>query len=199
MMQEKIINPFLQINANYVAEQFETPLFIMAEQGIIQRFHALHNAVKKRYSHSIIAISYKTNFLKGLLALLHHEGAHAEVVSGIEYAVAKEVRLAQQKIIFNGLMKTDDELTQAINDGAIINCDHEDEIVQIEQIAKNRHIRVPIGIRIYFSDSKFSWNRFGFEVQNNLSNPFTLALIKRIIASPHLKLAGLHTHIGTNI
>lgn len=201
-MPKKNKNNFLQIDinsANNLAAQFGTPLFMMDEKGMLNRFHTFQHAIKQRYSHSLIAVSYKTNFLKGLLTLLHNEGAHAEVVSGIEYTVAKEIRSPGQKIVFNGPMKTQNELIEAIKDNAIINCDHEDEIFRIEQLAKIMQRKVSIGIRIYFQKKDNSWNRFGFCVQKDLSDQSTINLIKRIIESPHLKLAGLHTHIGTNI
>lgn len=185
--------------AEKIAHQFGSPIFIMHEQGILERFRSFKNAVTKLYPHSKVAISYKTNLISGLLALLHSEGALPEVVSGIEYNVATEIRKKDQKIIFNGPMKKDHELMQAIHDEAFINCDHEDEIDRIEQIAKTLQKRVPIGIRIYFTDDKNNWNRFGFPVSLNLPHQPTITLIKRIIASPYLKLAGLHTHIGTNI
>jgi diaminopimelate decarboxylase len=188
-----------QKTADIIAHQFGTPIFIMHEQGILNRFRAFNNAVTKHYSHAKVAISYKTNLISGLLALLHHEGALPEVVSGIEYNVALKIRQKNQPIIFNGPMKKDHELTQAIQDGALINCDHSDEVIRIEQIAKVLQKRVPIGIRIYFNDDKDNWNRFGFPVSLNLSQQPTIDLIKRIIASPNLQFAGIHTHIGTNI
>jgi len=185
--------------AGQLAEKFGTPVFIMDKRGLLQRYYDLHAAVTQRYKHSMIAVSYKTNFLKGILALLHGVGAHAEVVSGVEYAVAKEIRLPHQRIVFNGPMKTRSELLMAINDNALINCDHEDEIDLIEQIAKDQRKVVPIGLRIYFREAQSSWSRFGFQVDSALSDTATEALIRRIRVSPNLHLAGLHAHIGTNI
>lgn len=207
MTELNLINPlsynvYSHINkttAEKIALQFGTPIFIMHEQGILERFCIFKNAVTKLYSHSKVAISYKTNLISGLLALLHNEGALPEVVSGIEYNVAREIRKKDQKIIFNGPMKKDQELMQAIHDESLINCDHSDEIDRIEQIAKTLQKRVPIGIRIYFNDDKNNWNRFGFPVSLNQTQQPTITLIQRILASPYLKLAGLHTHIGTNI
>ena len=96
-------------------------------------------------------------------------------------------------------MKKNQELMQAIHDGALINCDHSDELDRIEQIAKVLQRRVPIGLRVYFDDDKNNWNRFGFPVSLNLTQQPIISLIQRIMASPSLQFAGLHTHIGTNI
>lgn len=186
-------------NITKLAEIYGTPLFIMNEKGMIDRFHALKKAAQIRYPHSIIALSYKTNFLKGLLYRLHQEGAHAEVVSGIEYAIAKEIKQSNQLIIFNGPYKTDDELTQAIMDGAYIHCDHEEEIDRIEILATKLKKKITIGLRLYFTDSDSSWSRFGIVVDSKCKNPDFLALITKINQSTYLSLGGLHSHIGTNI
>ncbi|VVC77221.1 Diaminopimelate decarboxylase [Aquicella siphonis] len=181
------------------AERFGTPLFIMDEAGVLQRFDSLRQAVQTRYPHSIVSVSYKTNCLKGLLARLHQAGAHAEVVSGLEYAIADEIRLPGQRIIFNGPMKTREEIEKAIKDQAIINCDHDDEIELIAAVAQRMAKTVSIGLRIYFSDTQSSWNRFGFQVDKELAQAETRSLVDKILKSPYLKLGGVHMHIGTNI
>ena len=99
---ETTYDVYSQINkatAEKIAHQFGTPVFIMHEQGILQRFRDFNNAVIKQYPHSKVAISYKTNFISGLLALLHREGALPEVVSGIEYNVASKY-VTKTKILF---------------------------------------------------------------------------------------------------
>lgn len=195
----KVFSQFDESVARQFAEQFGTPLFIIDEAGVLARLQALQGATQKRYANSLVSVSYKTNFVPGLLSLLHAEGAHAEVVSGIEYEVARNLKMPEQKIIFNGPMKLDCELVQAIEDGAIINCDHEDEIDRIEKIAKQLQTKVGIGMRVHFPNAGMPWNRFGFPVTNGLKDAQTLALVKRIIESPNLTLSGLHSHIGTNI
>jgi diaminopimelate decarboxylase len=183
----------------HIANKFGSPMFIMQEQNILQRFCELQNAATNRYPHAVIGISYKTNLLHGLLALLHQAGAIPEVVSGSEYEVAKKIRQPNQPIIFNGPMKLNGELIQAIHDNSFINCDHLDEIERVEQVATSLQRRVPIGIRVYFNDSDVKWNRFGFPIYGNHPQQPIFEIVKKIINSPHLQLAGLHIHIGTNI
>lgn len=181
------------------AQRFGTPLFIMDAEGVLQRFVSLRRAVMSHYANSIIAVSYKTNCLKGLLSYLHQAGAHAEVVSGIEYEIADEIRMSGQKIIFNGPMKTLEEIEKAIQEQSIINCDHEDEIEKIAIVAKRMGVKASIGLRIFFDDSKTAWNRFGFQVDKNLECAGTRNLIDTVMRISSLKLAGVHVHIGTNI
>lgn len=188
-----------QITAEKIALQFGSPIFIINEQGIKDRYHSFKQAITRRYPHSKIAISYKTNLIPGLLSLLHKEGAWPEVVSGHEYNIALKIRSNNQSIVFNGPLKKNLELIQAIQDNAFINCDHSDEIDRIEQIARSLQKQVSIGLRIYFKEDKLNWNRFGFPVNLNMPQQDTIEVIKRIIASPYLQFAGLHTHIGTNI
>ncbi|MBL4648002.1 MAG: diaminopimelate decarboxylase, partial [Gammaproteobacteria bacterium] len=88
--------------------------------------------------------------------------------------------------------KTDDELLRAILSEAKINCDHEEEVWRIEQMAKQHKRMVNIGIRLCF-DIGLKWNRFGFSLA------CVDDIVNKIIASPHLTLSGIHAHIGTNI
>lgn len=196
------LSSFLQLDDHHIElikHDYETPLYIFNEAGIVKRFLALKQAAEKRYPQSMIAVSYKTNFLKGLLYRLHQEGAHAEVVSDIEYEVANQIKKSDQLIVFNGPYKTNAELERAIGDQAIINCDNVDEIKRIEGIAERLNIVVPIGLRLYLVDSNSSWKRFGIPVNSDGTNADFTELVKKIVQSKNIKLTGLHSHIGTNI
>lgn len=189
---------FLSIDENTaskLAQQFGSPLFIVDEPGVLSRFHSFQLLAKQAYARSRVAISYKTNPLQSLLYRFHQLGGLAEVVSGVEYQMARRLGVNATNIIFNGPMKTDEELRCAIKEGAYINCDHLGEVERIEAIAQTLGIKVNVGIRLCFSDIGKGWNRFGFELNNNHDND----IIKRIINSRYLSLAGLHSHIGTNI
>jgi diaminopimelate decarboxylase len=194
------MNPFKTLGAQQareLAKRFDTPLYIMSEEAILARFQDFDRLAKSKYSRSIVSVSYKTNPLQYLLARLHEHGAYAEVVSGVEYTLAKNLGVRDSHIIFNGPLKTDAELQQAVVSGAIINCDHAEEIFRIEAIAQHLDKPVAIGLRVCFEDLGIHWNRFGFFINDGDEGLF--AVIKQIVASPHLQLKGLHAHIGTNI
>lgn len=197
------INPFQTIDsrlAQTLAQRFASPVYLIAKQAIVARLAEFQALAKHYYPHTTVALSYKTNPIHGLLALLHQQGAYAEVVSGEEYRIATRLGVPGTHIIFNGPMKTEQELTEALLQGAYLHCDHLDEIDRIEVIAQRLKRQAKIGLRLCFIDEQTNWSRFGFAVSQYSALPeHAIHVVKRIQASPHLNLAGLHAHIGTNI
>ncbi len=186
--------------AQRLAKNFASPVYLIDAEGITRRLMEFQETAKQIYKHSIVALSYKTNPLHGMLNILHAKGAYAEVVSGDEFRIAKKLGVKNSNIIFNGPMKTDQELYEAIESGAYINCDHADEIERIENIAKQMQRCVPIGIRLCFVSEKHNWQRFGFAVnQDRQQKNNAYKIVDYILQSPYIQLAGLHAHIGTNI
>lgn len=192
---------FLQIDSVMAAKlvtSFATPLYLFDLPGMDRRFVSFQAAARKKYEHSVVAISYKTNPLIGLLRRLHRHTDFAEVVSSAEYQLARRLGVPPDKIVFNGPAKNDDDLRQAIQGGGQINCDHPDEIDRVEAIAMSLNCIAQIGIRVALAvNSHFS--RFGFTATRPLESSEAFQAAERIYRSPHLCLAGLHSHTGTNI
>lgn len=192
---------FVQIeqhHANRIDAEFGSPLFIIDEPGIVRRLQEFKQQTCALYKHSIVALSYKTNPLHGLLARLHQQGVYAEVVSGDEYRIARSLDVPGREIVFNGPVKTDAELAEAIDAGGIINCDHADEVDRIEALAGRANRVVPIGLRLSFPGNE-NWNRFGFGVAKDDPNCEAHRIARRVLQSGQLLLSGLHAQTGTNI
>ena len=184
--------------AEQIRKQFGTPVYIFDEIGLLNRLEEFQSVSTSIYENCIIAVSYKTNPTRALLAKLHHRGAYAEVVSGDELEIAKSLDVPSEEIIFNGPAKTDRALRLAILSGCFVNCDHEDEIDRIEKIAIQENVIAKIGIRLFFPSGE-NWERFGFAVSSNDAPCLAMRVVQRVAESTHLQLSGLHTHIGTNI
>lgn len=184
--------------AERIRKQFGTPIYIFDEMGLLNRYDEFQSVASAIYEQCIVAVSYKTNPTRALLGQLHQRGAYAEVVSGDELEIAKSLDVPPDQIIFNGPAKTDEALRFAIRSGCFIHCDHEDEIDRIEKIATELDVVAKVGIRLFFPAGE-SWERFGFEVSEDESNCLATSVIQKIGQSTNLQLAGLHSHIGTNI
>ncbi|RPI77973.1 MAG: diaminopimelate decarboxylase, partial [Desulfobacteraceae bacterium] len=96
-----------------------SPLYVISEEVLVRRFREMLGAFRKHYAPSTIAYSYKTNYLSTVCAILHREGAWAEVVSGFEYEIARQLGMPGPKIVFNGPYKTPSELKRAFLDQAM--------------------------------------------------------------------------------
>lgn len=175
-------------------EQYHSPLFVISEKRLRENVHNFHKAFTPLWPKVIHAWPYKVNYLSAVCALFNQEGSWAEVVSEFEYLKARKLGVPGHKIVLNGPLKRSRLLRQAIKEKAVINIDHFDELYTIEQIAKQSHQKVNVGIRLNFS-TPFTeqWGRFGFNIENGEA----MNAVIRIGNSEHLNLTGLHSHIGT--
>jgi len=178
-----------------LVNRFGSPLWVVSEAKIREKYEGLYRAFSIRYPKVAIAYSYKTNFLTGICALCHQEGAWAEVVSGFEYDIAMKLGVPGNQVIFNGPYKSKAELQRAVEQNSLINIDSHQEISNLEELAKELGRELKVGIRVNMQLYDTNWDRFGF----NLESGQALDACKRIAASENLKLAGLHVHIGTFI
>ncbi len=173
--------------------QFGSPLFVVSEEALRQLYKGFHSAFSMPGIDTRVAYSYKTNYLPAICAILHAEGAWAEVVSGAEYELTRALGVDPSGVIFNGPYKANDELEWALQDGAIVNIDNFDELKRIEDLAV--HIRRPcrVGIRVNFKFGPSPWNKFGF----NYESGEAAKALDRIGRNKALKFELLHNHSGT--
>ncbi len=179
-----------------LVEKFGSPLFVISEKQLREKYRQIYSAFTNRYPNVQFGWSYKTNYLKAVCAVLHQEGAIAEVVSEFEYEKARNMGIEGKDIIFNGPHKTINALKRAALEGAKIHIDHFDEITDLEHIADEIGKQIKVAIRINMDTGIHpQWDRFGF----NLETGQALDAVKRIASGGKLVLNGLHCHIGTFI
>ena len=191
------------VSLKSLAKEFGTPLYIVSERALLRRFHLMQQAFSHRYPRVTFGWSYKTNYLQAVCAILHREGAWAEVVSPLEYEMARRLGVSGQRIIFNGLAKTEDSLKRAILDGAKVHIEHFDDLqlleraaAEVKRAANGSYSKFPMGLRINLDAGIYpAWNHFGF----NLESGQAWEAARRLNASTLLALKGIHCHIGTFI
>lgn len=174
-------------------KEYGSPLFIVSESMLREMFRDFRTLFSASGIETAIAYSYKTNYLPAVCSIFHSEGALAEVVSGMEYSLARSIGVPGSNIIFNGPYKKLSEIKQAIKDEAIINIDGFDELDKIISQAEKLNKTANVGIRIHFNKGANSWSRFGFGYE---SGEYKRAL-KKIAQSDVLKFKSLHNHSGT--
>ncbi len=183
--------------ADDLVARYGSPLYLIDESGLRDRLSALKAAVCGVYPDSVVALSYKTNPVTGLLALLHEQDVYAEVVSGDELLIARHLGIPGDRTVFNGPVKTQEELDDAIAAHMLVHCDHRDEVLRLERRAELAGREVTMGLRVSLSGS--GMNRFGFGLDDNGGRGEAYEIANYIRSSPWLRLGGLQVHIGTNI
>lgn len=166
-------------------------------------FRKIERAFKSRYGNFIIGYSYKTNYLPYLCKVIDELGGYAEVVSRLEYDLALKIGVDPERIIFNGPVKTYDDIETALNGGSIVNIDSFYEIDYVEAYCeKHKNKLAKIGLRANFDLSEngesplqegYPLSRFGFCEENG---DFHYA-VEKLGNIENARIAGLHGHFST--
>ncbi|MHA6259975.1 type III PLP-dependent enzyme domain-containing protein [Sporosarcina sp. CAU 1771] len=178
--------------------------YIFNMEKLRKNYTEMFKAFSNRYSNIIIGYSYKTNYLPSLIKEMSELGAHAEVVSKMEYELALKIGHKSNEIIYNGPLKAYEDISIALEGNSIINLDSFYEIEMVEKyVAENFHRQYKVGLRVNFDmsidevsplQSGYKQSRFGFCVRNG---NFEKAL-DRLSRFPNLAVVGLHGHFSTS-
>lgn len=192
--QSRVCDRVAGVPVDTLLQNHGSPLFAYDEGMLRTRYREAQRAFNKRYPKVQFAWSYKTCYLNAVCRVFHAEGALAEVVSDFEYEKARALGIPGDQIIINGPCKPFALLKQAVAEGARIHIDNLDELLTLEQVAQDQAEKTRVAIRVNMDTGmQPAWTKFGF----NLENGEAARAIRRIAASKHLELVGLHTHVGT--
>jgi diaminopimelate decarboxylase len=179
-----------------LAREFGSPLFVASASTIVRNCRAFRAAFSASYPKVEVAYSYKVNSVPAILGIIHGEGLWAEAASGFEYDLARRLGVPGDAVILNGPYKKKEELRKAVNEGAVINADHFNEIEMLEEIAREEKCTVEIGIRVSMETGIDQLpDRFGFNIESGEAG----RAAERALAGGLLRLAGLHVHLTSYI
>jgi diaminopimelate decarboxylase len=194
MKAQRIRTHIDEVSIHELTQTYGSPLFVFSQRKIASLYTTLYHAFSTRYPNVTFGWSYKTNYLNDICRIFHSLGSIAEVVSEFEYQKARSLGIEGKDIIFNGPYKPYEALKIAVQEGAKIHVDNLFEINDLEKIAKELGVHIPIAIRINMDTGIYpQWSRFGF----NYENGEAYEAVGRIYAGGKLSLVGIHTHIGT--
>lgn len=183
---------FEGVDVHALCESLGTPLFLISENLLRNRFRRFRDEFQKRYSNVAVAYSYKTNYLPSVCSVFNSEGAWAEVVSLLELRISEMIGVDPQKVVFNGPSKSDDELLKAVEMGIrVLNVDSISELQRIISIVRNTGLSANVGFRLSYPGRNPARNKFGITAEQILDACSIIAKEKRI------RYVGLQTHIGT--
>ncbi|MBV8930146.1 MAG: diaminopimelate decarboxylase, partial [Mycobacteriaceae bacterium] len=133
------------------------------------------------------------------------EGLSLDVCSGGELAVALHADFPPERIDLHGNNKSVDELTAGVKAGiGHVVIDSMTEIERLDKIAAQLNvvqdvlIRVTVGVEAHtheFIATAHEDQKFGL----SLADGRAMDAVRRVFATDHLRLVGLHSHIGSQI
>jgi diaminopimelate decarboxylase len=173
-------------------KQFGSPIYLFREEDFVKNYKEFVACFDKYYSKYQLSYSYKTNYTPAICKLVKELGGYAEVVSDMEYSVARAVGYEPMEIVYNGPFKG--QLgKQSLLNGGIINVDNLEELMDICKTAsQNRHMKLEIGIRVNINIGQHFISRFGIDSDSeDLQKAFEI-----VAKVDNLEVVGLHCHIG---
>ena len=183
-----------------LAERFGTPLFVYDEEHLRRRCREYTG-----HFGANVAYAGKAFLCRAMVRLAEEEGLHLDVATGGELHVALSARFPASRLVFHGNNKSEAELASALAAGVgRIVADSSDELDRIEALVKgglrppNVLLRITPAVEAHtheYIETGVEDSKFGFPVRPGDA----LEAARRVSASPHMNLAGLHCHIGSQI
>jgi diaminopimelate decarboxylase len=185
-----------------LADRFGTPAYIYAEDDMRARARAYLEAFAARTDDFEVIFGSKAAPVTAIYRLMHEEGLSIDVASGGELHLALHAGVDPQRIFMHGNNKTEPELRLAFDAGiGYVVLDSFSEIELADRLLDRPQevlVRVTPGIKpsthTYIQTGQLD-SKFGFGLEDGLA----AEAVKRVQASRHLRLAGVHAHIGSQI
>ena len=188
-----------------IAEEYDTPLYIMDEAEIRGNCRAYREAFDKWYPNSQTLYASKAFLSVAMARIIDQEGLGLDVVSGGELSIALEADFPTEEIYFHGNNKTPQEIEQALEaDIGYFVVDNNYELDLLNQMAGEKNmnpdilLRVTPGIEAHthsYIQTGQTDSKFGLGIQNGLA----LEAIDKAVDLDNLNLVGIHCHIGSQI
>ena len=189
------------VSAERIAKRFGTPSYVYSYDKIKNNI----NNFKKNFKtiNPLICFSVKSNSNLKILSLINKFGLGADVVSKGELIRALKAKIKPEKIVFSGVGKTIDELKFAVTKKILlINAESENEIIEIEKIAKKNNNKINIGIRLNPDTDAKTLKKISTGKKENkfgLTQKKFLELLKKYKNSKFVNIICLSVHIGSQI
>ncbi len=193
-----------------LAARFGTPAYILDETDFRERARAFRDTFGEVFDDICggVDVFYagKAFLCTEVVRWVRDDGLGLDVCSGGELAVAIRAGMPGERIGMHGNNKSLAELEQAVEYGVgRIIVDSFEEIERLARTAQRLEriasvlVRVTVGVEAHtheFIATAHEDQKFGF----SLSGGEAAEAVRRVLAhAPHLRLLGLHSHIGSQI
>jgi len=185
-----------------LAAEFGTPLYVCDEEDVRSRCREYVDAFGPD---GRVFYAAKAFCCRAMLRWVHSEGLGVDVCTGGELEVALSAGVPAEQITLHGNNKTLEELSRAVAAGVgHVVADSFEEIARLAYLAEGAAVRPNVLVRVTtgveattheFMATAHDDQKFGFSLASGAADE----AVRRVLASPDLSFAGLHSHIGSQI
>ena len=195
------------VDVRELAETYGTPLFICDEADLRSRCADYREAFGAGAG---VFYAAKAFCSRAVLRWVSDEGLGVDVCTGGELEVALSAGVGPDMITMHGNNKTLAELSRAVEAGVgHIVVDSFEEIARLAYLAERGRpsaparpprvlVRVTTGVEAHtheFMATAHDDQKFGFSLSSGAADE----AVRRVVGCPDIELAGLHSHIGSQI
>jgi diaminopimelate decarboxylase len=185
-----------------IAAEFGTPTFVVDENDFRSRCREIAEAFGGGDN---VHYAAKAFLCSEVARWINEEGLSLDVASGGELAVALHADFPPERIALHGNNKSIEELTAALKAGvghivldSMTEIERLDEIAGAAGVVQDVLVRVTVGVEAHtheFISTAHEDQKFGL----SLASGAAMTAVRRVFATDHLRLVGLHSHIGSQI
>ncbi len=189
------------VKVSTVARRVGTPFYLYSHNTLVDHFMKIKKAFAK--IDPIVCFAMKANDNLAVIKTLVNQGAGFEIVSVGELKKARKAKADLKKIVFASVGKTEEEIIEAIRANILFfNVESLPELDEINRIAKKLNKNPRVALRINpdvaaATHAKITTgtlkNKFGIDLKT------AHKILKSRKKYTHLKINGLHVHIGSQI
>lgn len=190
------------VSVSDIAAEYGTPVFVIDEDDFRSRCREIAAAFG---GGDHVRYAAKAFLCTEVARWVNEEGLSLDVASGGELAVALHAGFPANRIALHGNNKSVAELTAAVQAGIEhVVVDSMTEIERLDAIAgaagvvQDVLIRVTVGVEAHtheFISTAHEDQKFGL----SLASGAAMTAVRRVFETDHLRLVGLHSHIGSQI
>jgi diaminopimelate decarboxylase len=185
-----------------IAAEFGTPVFVIDEDDFRSRCREISTAFGGGEN---VHYAAKAFLCTEVARWINEEGLSLDVCTGGELAVALHAGFPPERIALHGNNKSVDELTAAVKAGvghvvldSMTEIERLDEIAGAASVVQDVLLRVTVGVEAHtheFIATAHEDQKFGL----SLASGVAMGAVRRVFETDHLRLVGLHSHIGSQI
>jgi diaminopimelate decarboxylase len=190
-----------QLTLADIAHRYGTPCYVYSHAALTDAYRQFESAFAGR--DHLICYAVKANPNLAILHLFAWLGAGFDIVSGGELHRVLAAGGAAGKVVFSGVGKTAAEMRYAL-DAEILcfNVESEAELMRLNEVAGSMGRVAPVSLRVNpdvdakthpYISTGLKQNKFG------VAYPEALALYRKAMELPHVRVTGMDCHIGSQL
>jgi diaminopimelate decarboxylase len=188
--------------ADALAAEFGTPVLVVDEGALRARAREYADGLAARWPRSRVVFASKAFPCTAVQRVMVGEGLGLDVAGGGEIVTALKAGVDPALVVLHGNAKSDEEIAMACEHGlGLVAVDNADDVDRLEATvsagrAQDVLVRVIPGVTADTHAHVLTGHegsKFG------LAPAAAAELIRRIEASPRLRMRGVHVHVGSQI